>query len=426
MACKKIISCLLTLVLVVAFSAPALAANDVEISTVLPSSHAVTVVCGAGGKVRISGADYTGTRAFTVSRLGSFTLTAVPNSGYMLDAITSDSADGFTLGTSSASLSSVYRDVRISVSFRSAPATPKPPVTPAPIPAAAPAPTPTPTPTPPSTPSPSPQRVTVPVTGTQGSITVQAELSGETAELSVDEDELNELLTGDTGSSTVTVDLSPLDADINTLIIPVSAIEALAAQAEDGENEPLGLELVLSASSVTLDAAALNAVARQAVGDTISLHVEEVGPAALNTAQQAVIAAQPSSALIVEVTLRSGNTVISDFDGGSAEIRLPYTPAIGEDTSTISVWYIAGDGSMEQIPCVYEDGFVVFIVEHFSNYIIQAGNISPAPDHDIRAGEPHCFICACFSGDIAPWCWLLPLLLVLSALGLVLWHRRKK
>ena len=40
-----------------------------QLTTTLPREHTISVVCGAGGAVRVEGMDYTDTHAFVVDRL---------------------------------------------------------------------------------------------------------------------------------------------------------------------------------------------------------------------------------------------------------------------------------------------------------------------------------------------------------------------
>lgn len=480
-------------------SAPAWGASGTTtISYMVPGDHTVTVDCGPNGKVTVGGADFTGdNNEFPMFHGHSITVTAVPNSnghtvGFAVNP--SGNASGMTLGVNSVHIGSVVGDVTIGVTFT---APPPPPSGPGSNPGSRPQ-TPTPPPAPETDPEPeepppaaetqpgdedeqpvtepdepavpgdeppvteipaappndnegpapdaaptdtTPALVTVPVTGAEQSIEAEALVTGSVAEVSVDVPRLDELMTADTGAETVTIDLSAVPADIDTVVIPVVAMQAVAEQAASDANLLIGMEVALPRATVTFDVPALDAIVEQAREDTVTLHVKEVGPERLTPPQQEVVAATPEVALIVEVTLRSGDEIISDFRDGSAEVRLPYTPAPGEDTATITVWYIAADGSMEQLPCTYADGLVIFTVHHLSNYIIMPGNIitiDPAATGptDPNAGpdatgpnapdDAHCFICALLGTTAAPWCWLIPLLVILAIAGAAyLRHRRK-
>lgn len=378
---KKAFSAVLLILLLLLLTISSSAGGSVNITVTVPSEHTVTVECGTGGRITVSGTEYSGTNAFTAARFGSFTVTAVPSDGYVTDAITCDSGR-LTLSENNAVLDRVLADVQINVTFKTASSTT--------------------------------ENVSIPVTGKEKTISAKAVVNGDTAKVSVDENELEQLLSADTGAENVTVDISQTEADVNTVIIPISIIEAVALHTDDEENGTIGLEVLFPESAVIFDAAALNAISAQATEDDVTLRIEKIDRSKLTDTQQAAVDADPSDNIIVlSIALSSGDTVISDFNGGSAEIKLPYTPAPGEDISTISVWYVSAGGSMEQVQCSYKDGFVTFTALHFSNYIVKSGIISGGIN-------PHCFICRWCGGNIAPWCIIIPVLFVLLAAGIVI------
>lgn len=60
--------------------------------------------------------------------------------------------------------------------------------------------------------------------------------------------------------------------------------------------------------------------------------------------------------------------------GGKMTVRIPYTLADGEDPDNIIVWYIDGDGAVEEIKAKYVvingEGYAEFETEHFSYYTV--------------------------------------------------------
>lgn len=76
---------------------------------------------------------------------------------------------------------------------------------------------------------------------------------------------------------------------------------------------------------------------------------------------------------VYDFKIQAGNTVVSDFKGGSASISLPYTKKQGEDENAIVTYYIDDAGSIKSVPkCKYNSasGTVSFITSHFSTYAV--------------------------------------------------------
>ena len=84
--------------------------RDTQLTTTLPREHTITVVCGAGGAVRVEGTVYTGTRTFIVDRLSAFTLEAVPDAGYQFSQVEAQPSSGVSIsGTVSYTHLDVYK-----------------------------------------------------------------------------------------------------------------------------------------------------------------------------------------------------------------------------------------------------------------------------------------------------------------------------
>ena len=118
--------------------------RDTQLTTTLPREHTITVVCGAGGAVRVEGTVYTGTRTFIVDRLSAFTLEAVPDAGYRLSQVMAQPSGGVSITGNTVSIGSVYEDKTLTLSFAREQDEPQPPK-PTPTPAASPTPTVSPT-----------------------------------------------------------------------------------------------------------------------------------------------------------------------------------------------------------------------------------------------------------------------------------------
>ena len=106
--------------------------RDTLLTTTLPREHTITVVCGAGGAVRVEGTVYTGTRTFIVDRLSAFTLEAVPDAGYRLSQVMAQPSGGVSITGNTVSIGSVYEDKTLTLSFAREQVDPTPTVNPTP------------------------------------------------------------------------------------------------------------------------------------------------------------------------------------------------------------------------------------------------------------------------------------------------------
>ena len=115
-----------------------------------------------------------------------------------------------------------------------------------------------------------------------------------------------------------------------------------------------------------LDEAALESIAS---GKTVTVSVQQAN---LTDAQQEAVSALAQVAVVVDVDIVVGTVKQSAFDGGRLTISIPYIPEKGEDTSTLAVWYIRDDGSIENKGGSYDakSGCFVFETDHLSRYLL--------------------------------------------------------
>ena len=75
---------------------------------------------------------------------------------------------------------------------------------------------------------------------------------------------------------------------------------------------------------------------------------------------------------MVDVDIVVGTVKPSAFGSGRLTISIPYTPEKGEDTSTLAVWYIRDDGSIENKGGSYDarSGCFVFETDHLFRYLL--------------------------------------------------------
>ena len=199
--------------------------------------------------------------------------------------------------------------------------------------------------------------VTIPVSSDHGGAKLSATISGSTATVSVSGKEIDKVIAD--GAKSVTVDLSRL-SKVDSVKLPASVI----AKTEDAEDT--GLTIRLPDGAVELDEAALESIAS---GKTVTVSVQQ---AKLTNAQQEAVSSLAQVAVVVDVDIVVGTVKQSAFNGGRLTISIPYIPEKGEDTSTLAVWYIRDNGSIENKGGSYDakSGCFVFETDHLSRYLL--------------------------------------------------------
>ena len=162
--------------------------------------------------------------------------------------------------------------------------------------------------------------------------------------------------------------------------LPVQALETVA-------KEEANLTVVMPSVTVTVDTDALKAVTEQAAGNTVTLVVEQIKEETLTEKQQEAVKNYDVAVTIkAEFICQETNEKIWTEDNnaekqtGSVTVKMPFTPAEGSKGSDYTVLYIADDGSVKEIKTSYEDGNLVFDLEHFSEYIVVNTKTSVNPD----------------------------------------------
>lgn len=92
--------------------------------------------------------------------------------------------------------------------------------------------------------------------------------------------------------------------------------------------------------------------------------------------------------LVFSLTVTSGSGTISNF-GSSVTVSLPYTLKEGESADEVTVWYLASDGTMTEIPCTYDKatGLATFKVTHFSLYVVGVDKSWVNPFTDVKESD---------------------------------------
>lgn len=200
---------------------------------------------------------------------------------------------------------------------------------------------------------------TTATTATTNKNGISTSVSGSTATVSATDAQIKELTAG---GGTVKIDVS--DLKVNEVIISGKVVSAI-----NNASGAKGLEVALPTGTVTLDKAALAAVADK--GD-IKLSVETISSSALTDKQKSILGTKANTAIMVDVNLYEGGTKTSKFGDGQISVSVPYTLKAGENADSITVWFLNDDGTIEPKSAKYNDttGCVEFTTEHLSQYVI--------------------------------------------------------
>ncbi len=138
--------------------------------------------------------------------------------------------------------------------------------------------------------------------------------------------------------------------------LPGTTVEKLVA-----EKKSLTVE-GKTGEKLVFDPEALKTIAEQAT-DSIKVEVKDVS---------AEYKDEHPDRLVVSLTITAGDKRISSFGDGTATVSLPYELKPGERAEDVTVWYLADDGSMSEVPCTYDPTakLVTFKVNHFSLYVV--------------------------------------------------------
>lgn len=191
---------------------------------------------------------------------------------------------------------------------------------------------------------------------------------------------------------------------------------------KDVVSEELTLTIKTAEAIVVFDYAALNSIIEQ-VGDFSQIYfsVEAIAETALNEKQQSALEGlNPVKVFTAEIFCDGEN--ISDFNGGTVTVKIPFTPETGMNGDDYTIIYIADDGAVEVIETQYVDGYLVAALEHFSEYaIVEKVAVMSDNDNGVTqktAGSPK-------TGDTTPYGLYMWNILGIVALMGVFFGRKK-
>ena len=211
--------------------------------------------------------------------------------------------------------------------------------------------------------------VTVPVSGDENTIRVDAAVSGTTATIeTVDLSKLDTVIGNNVKTGIVTIDFSVLEIEVDIVKLPANVVKQIAEAVNDPDNDAEGLEIVLTdGTSIEFDAKALDKNAAQANGNDITISIKPATDNMLNDMQRQAVGSRPA----LDINVTSGGRSISDM-GGKVTICVPYELRSGEQASGIVVYYVDGNGNRERCETGYDPvkKRVNWKTSHFSVYMI--------------------------------------------------------
>ena len=221
--------------------------------------------------------------------------------------------------------------------------------------------------------------VTVPVSGEDKSVQIDAAVSGTTATIeNVYASKLDTVIGNDVKVGTVTIDFSGLNKEVNAAKLPADVVARIAAAANDPNNDTENLKIVFTDNtSIVLDAKALGAKSAQGTAADLTISIKNTTNSSLNTKQQKAVGSRPA----LDINLTSAGKQISDM-GGEITISAPYRLHTGEKSRGIVVYYVNEQGKKMRCETSYDPAAkqVSWKTDHLSVYMIgyDKSKVTPA------------------------------------------------
>jgi hypothetical protein len=167
---------------------------------------------------------------------------------------------------------------------------------------------------------------------------------------------------GENGATNITIS-AKTDQPVtkSTVVLPSGSVSDIASA---------GMSLIVETSTgnFDIDNNALEAIAAEG-GGSFTMSAEQLDPASLSEVNRELVGNHP----VFDLTITVGGKKIIDFGNGIVTVSLPYTPAAGEDTDNLAVYYIDENGGATEMSGAYYDaatGCIVFKTSHFSKFAV--------------------------------------------------------
>lgn len=200
-----------------------------------------------------------------------------------------------------------------------------------------------------------------PITTPDGSASYT--VSGSTA--AIDKVDTDKLIAESNGKKSAELDLSNAGESVTEVSLPTDAVKTVSGSGAEK------MTVKLPGASVSFDKKALSAIVAQSEGERVSFEVSIGDRNSLNTAQTNAVA-KAKELSVIEVSLSSGNQKISDFNGGSVTIDVPFAWSM---KGLLRAYYIDDNGNKSAIDVTYKNGVATLVLKHFSTYVIEIDNL---------------------------------------------------
>lgn len=188
----------------------------------------------------------------------------------------------------------------------------------------------------------------------------------------VKEEVMEEAISNST-ETTVTLPLTEAAEETKAAQLPVASLDKVA----EAEKE---LTVETNYAVVTMDTKALETIVSEAgTTESIELVVEEIASEKLTEKQQETVSKKKVEA-VISAEIICGDENISDFQGGTITVRIPFIPAAGCKISNYIIIYIDENGNVTNVTTEHGDGYLEAELPHFSEYAIE-------DIHEHKAGE---------------------------------------
>ena len=174
------------------------------------------------------------------------------------------------------------------------------------------------------------------------------------------------------GSTTKPVVEIKVEADKTATAVETSIPKAAITDLAGGKTDSVIVSSPVA--DITFDRATLEGLAATAGTEDIKITAEKVETSTLSAAASAQVGEHP----VFDFSVMNGDTAVSNF-GGSVTVSVPYTLAAGESASSVIIYYVKADGTLETVKnCVYDTatGTVLFKTTHFSKYAVAYNSVS--------------------------------------------------
>lgn len=179
----------------------------------------------------------------------------------------------------------------------------------------------------------------------------------------------------------IRMDAAANEKSVN-LVIPNEALKRVA------ETTKAELKVDAGIAVITFDSKAIAAIGSSPAADSI-ISIKELAKSGLPDHAQNKIGDRP----VFDFSVKAGNAEITEFNGGTAKISVPYTPMTSEKKNAIVAYYIDKAGNLQPVRGGYDAaaGRVIFRTTHFSSYAVgynevKFNDVSPVNWYSDAAG----------------------------------------